>query len=105
LGNQLLNFLINDSYRVLFFQICDVTTLSIIELTKFGYRWERKAEKYKKPAVFWQQFVGTYCINMATLALFFHRNPFYEQWATLHFCMLPSCKNSQKKIKMKKADC
>jgi hypothetical protein len=30
------------------------------ELTKFGYRSERKVEKSKNPAIFWQPADGTY---------------------------------------------
>jgi hypothetical protein len=30
------------------------------ELTKFGYRSERKVEKLKIPAIFWQPADGTY---------------------------------------------
>jgi hypothetical protein len=30
------------------------------ELTKFGYRSERKVEKFKNPAIFWRPADGTY---------------------------------------------
>jgi hypothetical protein len=30
------------------------------ELTKFGYRSERKVEKFKNPAIFWRPANGTY---------------------------------------------
>ncbi len=69
------------------------------ELAKFGYRSERKVEKFKNPAIFWQP-AGICCINMVTLALFFSPESFVRAalkffWVTnlQYFASLKRCRN------------